>query len=320
MMSKRKISTILILSGIGLALFLGISDVTDNSFFNSCSDSCKAVHQSSFGTLFGIPIGFVAAGIFFFVLYLHLYGKPIPVLYILAAMTGAEAYLTILQVLHLEAICTFCIGFFIILSILFLLFLVKKHAQSSAVAVLFVFFVAHFITFPPVISIKPSLVRKIDRPQIQVFASPSCEHCEDAITNLEKICTTSNIDLVLRPVGLSAYDRQESIGWVCNALFDNDNAASRCLAEKVVYQNERKAKAINEGQLSVPIIILKNKSGEQTYKGWTPSVKKAIENQLLAYQSMNWRSLEDFSGSFQNTRETDDTFCSENSDSSCSSQ
>jgi hypothetical protein len=84
---------------------------------------------------------------------------------------------------------------------------------------------------------------------------------------------------VLRPVGLSEKDRQTSTEWVCNTIFEKHNATSRRLAERIVWKNEKEARDLNEGNLAVPIIVVKSGDGKsQTYKGWNPQVKTAIES------------------------------------------
>jgi len=253
-----------------------------------CESVCAAVHNSSFGNLFGIPIGFFAAAFFALLIGCHWRGRWEMVSTGIGLMAGAETYLTFIQFTHLDSVCVWCLGFYGLVLLGFILMLTRDTAKPVFVVSAIAFFTAHFVFFPPGADIKASLVKTGDRPQIEIFASPSCEHCEKAIANLESLCSGTNTDLVLRPVGLSKKDRKFSTEWVCNTIFDKYNATSRRLAEKIVWKNEREARALNDGSLAVPIIVVKNEDGAvQTFKGWDPTVKTAIEKSVGGFHNIS---------------------------------
>lgn len=272
----------LIVAGIALSLFMAITDSIESWLPDICAESCKAVHNSSFGSILGIPIGYFAAVFLAFVLWQHQKGRSRVVTRALGVVVGFEIYLTIIQFAHLELFCSWCLFFFGVIGLGYLFTLQKECLKTDLFIPIGIALAVHFVAFPPSVSLNPELIKKSDRPQIEIFASPSCEHCEDAIQDLENYCKTANVDLVLRPVGLSENDRKITIEWVCNSLFDKHNQATRRLSERVVYKNEAQARALNDGQLAVPIIIVKTGSEHKSFKGWTPEIKKNIESLFLA--------------------------------------
>lgn len=280
-MKRNQVSLILLIIGLLLSLYMGLADLLSGVGISACNSACTAIHNSSFGKLAGVPIGFFAAFLFAGLIWCHWRGKNLAVLTGICVMAGAETYLTVIQFAHLEALCVWCLGFYGLVILCLLPHLSTKNLKTVVMVATLAFLATHFAFFPPGADLKTSLVKPGDRPQIEVFASPSCDHCEEAIANLEALCSGTNMDLVLRPVGLSDTDRENSTDWVCNTIFDKRNATSRRLAERVVWKNEREARDLNNGSLSVPIIVVKSDGGQrQTFKGWDANVKDAVEKTL----------------------------------------
>lgn len=277
-MKKRQTGFVLLVTGVLLSMFLAISDLLVNAGISACRSACTAVHNSSFGKIWGIPIGFFAAVIFACLIVSHWRGKKKATVLGVCLMAGTETYLTLIQFTHLEGICYWCLGFYALVLVCLAALISVHDIKVAVIMVLLAFFTTHFVFFPPGADLKTSLVQTDGGPQIEIFASPSCEHCEEAIENLKVICSSSSADLVLRPVGLTDTDRATSTDWVCYTIFDRHNAASRRLAEKIVWKNEKEARGLNDGRLAVPIIVVKSDTGKShTYHGWTPEVKLSIE-------------------------------------------
>lgn len=270
----------LLYSGIGLSLYLALGDSFKGLLPQSCLSNCEEIHKSSFGSFLGIPVGYFAAVLLLLAIWLHNKNHTRAVGVLLAVFFGAESYLTAIQFVHLRSLCGGCLVFYFIISLCFFLHATRHNFKTHVLNSAGVFLLAHMVAFPPMIAIKPDFVKKVERPQIEIFASPSCDHCEEALESLERFCSSQNADLVLRPVGLSDKDRKLSIEWVCRMIFDRHNYASRRLAEQVVSKNEIRAKALNNGQLAVPIIVVKSGNITQTYKGWTSGIKSKIESAL----------------------------------------
>lgn len=306
----------LLITGVLLSLYLAVGDSFKGLLPESCLSECKAVHESSFGSIWGLPIGYFAAASLLIVLVLHSRRKREVVAWALGAMVGAEAYLTIIQIAFLESLCVWCLVFFTLLVASFALAAGRGSRAVGCSVALGTVLLAHFIAFPPFFSINPNLVQSIERPKIEIFASPSCSHCEQAIQSLESVCKSGDLDLVLRPVSLSSADRQKSIKWVCEKIFDRHNYASRRLAEQVVFKNEQQAKKLSNGQLAVPIIVVTSGAKTQTYKGWNPDIKAKIESMLpVAKNESRFEST--VNRYLPNHGEVDDASCETNSSSYC---
>jgi len=291
-MPKHRIQLILLCVGLSLSLFLGLAGYITFDV-DICSDSCTAVHDSSFGSIFGIPVGIYAAVFLISLITLTLLRKNHLVIYGLAIMVGAEAYMTILQVVHIQSLCAWCLAFFAILILTAAFFIEKSSAKSALALSAFACLFAHFVFFPPGTDLKANLLVENNKPQIEVFVSPSCTHCKEAIVNLHVFCDGNNFDLILRPVGLSASDRELSVDWVCKSLFDKHNSTSKRISEKIVWKNEKAARNINGGQLSVPIIVIRNEGTENVYKGWNEKIKETISGSFskdLALSSASFQS------------------------------
>jgi len=269
-MNKRTIALIAVVAiTLVVAVVTGISDLSDNSAGVLCGDdTCAKVHSSSVATVFGVPIGFFAGGFLFLVLMLYWFRKERLGIMLLWALAGAEAYFTVVQLIFMEALCQSCLLFFALLIVCVAL---TKITRPAIITGCLVFFAAHFLFFFPHASLKPTLMsyRGEASPNIEIFASPSCEHCEEALEHLEKFCTKKGARLTVRPVAISKADMAKAVEWVSGNLFAcEETPMSRLLAEKVVWQNEMDAKRLNNGELAVPLIVVETNKSRQVLKGW----------------------------------------------------
>ena len=272
-MQKTKISFFLILVCFLFSLGMGISDI--DGFQNICqTDSCIKIHESSFARLFGIPLGFFGAIGLFVAMVLH-YFKNRTVALVLWALCGFEAYFTFMEAVYIQSWCILCVLFFGFLLATTIFVGVKN--VNAPVAALLTFFLAHFLFFYPDITLKPTLIYNDPEQKIQVeiFASPSCDHCHEAIKELRTICPIIDAALIIRPVCISGSDTEESVTWVCRNFFKTKTGTSRRLAEKIIWENEQELKNLC-GNIAVPFICIKYAGEQQIYRGWNDNIKKLL--------------------------------------------
>jgi len=264
-----------------LALLTAIADMFEKSDMVCATASCVKVHSSSFATVFNLPVGIYA--VFFLVLALSLYLKDKTRLtaLILWALLGAESYYTFIQFVFIESWCISCLIFF---SLLIACILSAKTLQRQSVPIIglttgvTMFLAAHFVCFFPSVTLKPTLIQNLpsSAADIEIFASPSCSHCEEAITMLSRVCTDTGRQLIVRPVCISAKDREKSVQWVSGELFKCGTSTSNRLAEKIVWENEAEARKLLNGELQVPLILVRADNFKEVFTGWDEQVQDKI--------------------------------------------
>jgi len=277
-MQKTKIT--LILFCFLFSLGMGISDL--GGFQNICQTaSCVKVHSSSFAKLFNIPLGFFGATGLFIALVLQYFKKQKTVSLILCALCGFEGYFTFIEAVYIKSWCILCLVFFCFLLTITVFAGIKSI--KTPVAALMTFFLAHFIFFYPDITLNPALM--YDNPQkniqIEIFVSPSCDHCHEAIKNLRAMCLVMETRLIIRPVSISKNDTQKSVDWICSSLFKTKTGTSRRLSEKIMWENEQEVKNLC-GNVTVPLICIKNKGKRQIFRGWNDNIQKSIYSTIAA--------------------------------------
>ncbi|MFZ2632922.1 MAG: hypothetical protein WA081_18955 [Desulfosalsimonadaceae bacterium] len=276
---KKIISIGLISITALLAAVTGFADLFEKNEVICATAACTQVHASSFSTVFGVPVGFYAAGLLMLALWLYLKKKQFLFAILLWALVGAEGYFTFLQIVFIRAFCTSCLIFF---SLLIACVIVSGAFRiKTALMIGFAsFFGAHFVLFFPLIQLKSTLMQNPAKPEtsIEIFASPSCSHCEEAISELSGVCKDTGAALILRPVCISQADREKSVQWVSSALFQCGSATSDRLAEKIVWDNEHEARRLTSGELLVPLILIKKDGNLESFNGWDSQIKDRIVN------------------------------------------
>jgi len=273
---RRKTTVFLITTSITTALMTAMGDLAAKSFICESSE-CVKIHSSSFGSLFYLPIGFYAAAFLSAALWLYWRGKTNYAGILLCGLLGVETYFTFIQVVFIRSICTTCLIFF---SLLFACVILSRMAmnRNAAIAGFMMFFAAHFYFFFPNVSLKPTLLQDPAQAtrQIEIFASPTCPHCEKAIAALRGVCEIANARLIVRPVSISKADTKKSIEWVSGKLFSCNSPISYRLAERIVWDNETAAKQLDNGRLAVPLILIRRNREKELFKGWNNRVQQAV--------------------------------------------
>jgi len=289
---RNKITVFLISASAVLAVATGIADVFEKNDVICATTACVKVHGSSFSTVFNIPVGFYAAGFLILTLWLYLKSRQKLVAVMLWALLGAEAYFTFIQIVFINSLCISCMIFF---SLLITCVLASNafRIKPALVMGLTVFLGAHFIFFFPSITLKPTLIQEFSREktQIEIFASPSCSHCEEAIFELSKACTDTGTKLIVRPVCISRQDKEKSVQWVSGELFECGTSTSNRLAEKIVWDNEAEARKLTHGDLQVPLILVRTDRFQEIFQGWDNLVKDRIVG-LIAKADKGTRTAE----------------------------
>ena len=198
---------------------------------------------------------------------------------ILCSLLGLELYYTYLQIFFIGSLCRVCLLFLALLLVCVLI--ARAYRERNAVLLgLMMFLVAHFAFFYPSVTLKPTLTidEVAEKKAIEIFAAPSCTHCEHAIEYLRKICAKTGTPLIVRPVSISTRDMDQSVRWVTGKLFECKSRTSYRLAEKIVWENEKEARKLNNGKLAVPLILVKVNGTEETFRGWGKDVQRAIDS------------------------------------------
>jgi len=274
MLSKRA-ANILIIVTIALSMLTFAFGFSASEDLICPTASCEEVQQTSFGSLFGIPLGAYAAALLSFVLFLRLTGKDRVAAVMLWAMLGIETYLTFISFTYLGTVCFICMIFLLALGCCVALTSNTVKLTGGVFSASLFFFIAHFVFFYPDAQIKSTLMNdRTSSVQVEVFASPTCTHCEEALSTLRKISTDANISLAVRPVSIR--NRQAAIDWVEEELFTRQSTTSRRFAEQVVWENEREARNLVGGKLVVPIIRVRQDCEERVFFGWNDQVKEYL--------------------------------------------
>ena len=241
--------------------------------------SCEAVQESSFGEALGVPLGAYAAALLSLVLFLRLVGKERIAALILWGMLGTEAYLTFIAFGYIGTLCVICLLFLFALGCCVALSSQAQRVPAGALCAALTFFGAHFLFFYPDAQLKPTLVSDPGAPvQVEVFAAPSCTHCEEALSSLREISQGGEVRLIVRPVSLG--ERATAVDWVERELFARRSGTARRMAEKVVWENERQARSLAGGRLIVPIIRVGQDGEELVFCGWNEQVKQYLASSL----------------------------------------
>ena len=279
-MQKRKLITIFMM-GItaALAMLTAVAGMFEKSDMVCATTSCVKVHSSSFATVFNLPVGIYAALFLGLALCLYLAGKNNLTALILWALLGTEAYYTFIQFVFIESLCITCLIFLGLLIACIIASNVYKK-RSALITGVTMFLTAHFVFFFPSVTLKPTLIQNLqDRPDgIEIFASPSCIHCEEAIDQLSEFCMDSGTQLRVRPVCISAKDRDKSINWVSGELFKCSTSTSYRLAEKIVWENEAEARKLLNGKLQVPLILVRTDAFKDLFTGWDSQIRDKVFN------------------------------------------
>ena len=281
-MGKRKVITVFLMSiTAALALVISWADLFEESDMICATSACEKIHSSSFATVFDLPVGIYAALLMTLALFLYMKEKTRLSTLLLWAILGAEAYYTFIQFVFIESLCASCMIFFSLLVGCLIasgLFQNRSLLVKGTVMGISMFLAAHFVFFFPSVTLKPTLIQSLpDRAaDIEIFASPSCTHCEEAIEKLQGLCAAGGKQLIVRPVSISAKDREKSIQWVAGELFKCGTATSFRLAEKIVWENEADAKKISGETLQVPLILVRSNDLQRVFKGWNRQIQENI--------------------------------------------
>jgi len=273
---RRNLTQILMFLTIAVAVLTGAGDLAGRSFICE-SSACVKIHSSSLATAFAIPVGFYAAGFLILALWLYRKGKTDFAGAILCGLLGIESYFTFIQAFFIRSFCLSCLLFFV--SLAACAFSSRATvSRNAAIHGFMLFFVAHFCFFFPSVNLKPTLITDPGQinTEVEIFASPSCSHCEEALSVLRTVCDKANTSLIVRPVSISKADSKKSAEWVAGKLFSRGSPTSLRLAEKIVWDNEAEARRLNNDNLAVPLILVKTNGEKELFTGWNAQVRQAV--------------------------------------------
>jgi arsenate reductase-like glutaredoxin family protein len=124
-----------------------------------------------------------------------------------------------------------------------------------------------------------SLNKEKNIPEVTIYASPSCTHCETAVDFFKNFCCTNeNIKVFVKPVSLSAKDKEKAIQGLCENLFNSKgNPLEQRIAENFIIKNEKELKN-KIGQIQTPYIEIDYGKNKKVLLGWN-------ESEFLTYLS-----------------------------------
>ena len=121
--------------------------------------------------------------------------------------------------------------------------------------------------------------------RVEVFGSPNCPHCKQAIAQLKGICSGSGADLVLRPVALSPADYGAALDWVCGLFFAETTETAKRFGLKILWENEKRLQELEPGEKSLPVILVTTPQDTKVFMGWhgqfTKILGELLENNAL---------------------------------------
>ncbi|MDY0362162.1 MAG: vitamin K epoxide reductase family protein [Desulforegulaceae bacterium] len=311
---KNKIILCLTLVALFLAFYISIGDLFQIHgkipLASSCETTCSAMHESSFGMLWGIPIavfGFFGL-LFFFIAKIKNYHRESSI--ILCGMLGFELYLIILQFFYFNSFCEYCILFAALILILSLLNIKKysiKSAFKQTTFIFIVFLITHLFFFPPLFpnriladGLPICMTDKAPKEHktIEIFVSPDCPFCEKAVTEIASFISHQMITdskIRIKHVGTSQQTRQEAIKAVALGIFGETSHTAYKMAECYVLQNQKELTALNNGKIETPFLVLKDGSEKYFFLGWNELNKKRLFDFLKKRQTtLNWDAFENF--------------------------
>ena len=297
MLTKSNILTLSLILTLCLAMSVGLQGLAHHT---ACATaSCEKVHASSFGSLFGIPLGLWAIPGLLFVMAFHLKRSRTMVSCALAAMLGAEIYLTFIQIYFVHGVCLVCLCFLALISLSLLLAIDRRSLSRAGVIVCLLFF--------PDIQPRCTLAQVPADTWVEVFGSPSCSHCKEAIAQLKGTCSDYGADLVLRPVPLSQADYEPTLDWVCSLFFEKKTGCAKRLGLRIIQRNEKSLRELaphdETEPLGLPVIRVTSPQGTRLFRGWDEQFKKSL------YQLFEDNALSRFNAGINVTGNAKNTAC-----------
>lgn len=129
MLTKRMVVALLALVGLFLSLYLTLYKFGYIVQLTCAVGSCERVQTSKWSVLFGIPVAVWGAGFYLTTLGVAVLATQTPpaasrgITRLLTAMTGAgvlfSAYLTWLELFVIHAICIYCVGSAVVVTLMF---------------------------------------------------------------------------------------------------------------------------------------------------------------------------------------------------------
>ena len=288
MLTKSNILTLSLILTLCLAISVGLQGLAHHTACGTAS--CEKVHASSFGSVFGTPLSLWAVLGLVFVMVFHLKKRRSMVSCALAAMLGAETYLTFVQLYFIHALCLLCLCFLALLLLSFLLALHKSILARAVLITCLFFFCFHFFFFFPNMEPRCTLAQVPADTRVEVFGSSSCSHCKEAIAQLKGICSDYGADLVLRPVPLFPADYEPTLDWVCSLFFEKTTESAKRLGLRIVQRNEKSLRELaphdETEPLGLPVIRVTTPQGTRLFRGWHERFREGIY-QLLENRVAN---------------------------------
>jgi len=215
-------------------LALTVADILLTSRGGICqSEGCRAVAQTPFTHIYGVPLTWIGAAFFGLCLLLIPFGRVFTA--VLSLGMGGSLYFVFLQLVVIKEICQFCIAVESAVSLSFLLGLTSKAARRSSVnaalSLLVGFLLVHAAyTLPlsgrgtevcPLKGPRAVVWRGPGEVEAQYFFDPHCPPCQDAFKALYEERDSFG-KLTFRCVALKPESRTAALGFYSLVLEGTD--------------------------------------------------------------------------------------------------
>jgi len=236
--------------------FLALLGKVGGGVLDTCpSEGCELIQHSGFSELFGIPIAAYAFVLLLVVLVLW-WMRNKKGLWVLAFLFGAELYLSVVEFFYLKGECPLCIAFLGLLGLSLVLGLGYIGWKEVFAFGLFGFLGLHFLYFP--LGFVPrGGVPFQGEGVISVYLKPGQE---GELRELVELSRKRGFEVLLHYLGSRPSERHKALKQICRALFAEEDGFALRVAERILRENEEKAKKFG---LKTPFVVIKTNGEEE---------------------------------------------------------
>lgn len=246
-----------VMGALCLSFFALLGKVGGGVLDTCPTEGCEVVQHSTFSELFGVPVAAYAFGLLIVVLVLW-WMRSEKGLWFLSFLFGAELYLTAVEFFYLKGECPLCIAFLGLLGLSLILGL-KCFPWKEAVAFgLFGFLGLHFLYFPLNFNPKGGVpFQREGEGVIAVYLRPGQEK---EIMELVELARKREFEVLLFHIAPNPAERYKAIRQICQALSSEEKGLSLRVAERILRENEEKAKRYG---LKTPFVVVRTNGSEE---------------------------------------------------------
>lgn len=240
--------------------FLALLGKVGGGGLDTCpTEGCEVVQYSGFSELFGVPIAAYAFGLLIVVLVLW-WMRSRKGVWLLAFLFGAELYLSVVEFFYLRGECPLCIAFLGLLGLSLVLGFKHMSWKEAVTFGLFGFLGLHFLYFPLDFTLQGGVPFQGGKEGvISVYLRPGQE---EEVKGLLELSREKGFRVLLHYVASKPSERREALRRICQALSAEEKGLPLRVAEKMLRENEERAKLFD---LKTPFVVLKTNRHEEAF-------------------------------------------------------